>query len=179
MSYSLARSTVGRSAPVLALALSVAVVSSPLTTSKEGQEKEIVHGTPVAPRVGGISSLSYGSEHEGGLRVLGSVHVAPPTVLLEGVEPYPAGETVVPIAYSFLFLQDSEWRTTSDALYFRRPEETEHLGFKTWIEPTGGLGTGDVRWEANVAIRPRDDLTWVDVNTKLDITVNVTLTRVP
>ena len=141
------------------------------------QDQQVVRGTPAEPRVGGISSLSYSSDHEHGLRVLGSVHVGPPVVLTEAIEPYPKKELVVPIGYSFLFLQGSEWRKTSDGLYFRRPGETDFLGFKTWVRCLDASGDEDGRWEVDVAIRPRAELSWSAVETKLDISVTVDVAR--
>lgn len=141
------------------------------------QEGRVVRGTPAALRVGGMTSLSHDSRHEHGLRVLGSVRVGPPVTLLEGIHPYAAGELVVPITYSFLFLQGSTWRAMSDGLHFRRPEETDSMGLKDWVRTVDAAGEDDGRWEVDISIRPRDELSWSEVQTKLDVTVNVAVTR--
>lgn len=132
-----------------------------------------MQGTPAQARVGGISSLSHSSEHANGIRVLGSVHVGPPVVLMERIDPFPEGEAVVPIAYSFLFLHGSEWRTTSDGLYFRPPMDREPLGFKVRVRGEASAAEEGVRTELDVSIRPRDGSSWTEVQTKHDIVVQV------
>lgn len=147
------------------------------TLGARSQGKKIVHGSPAELRVGGISSLSHTSEHGNGVRVLGSVHVGPPVLLMEKVEPYSEGEAVVPIVYTFLFLQGSEWRTTSDGLFFRPPADREPLAFKTWVRGADRSGQENERTELDVSIRPRDELTWSGVETKLDIVVEIDVVR--
>jgi len=111
--------------------------------------------------------------------VLGSVYVGPAVILMEKVEPYPEGVTVVPIVYSFLFLQESEWRKSSDGLFFRPPSESEPLELKSWIRGIDGQSRAESRWAADVSIRPRDGLSWSAVQTKHDISVHVGMNREP
>ena len=115
-----------------------------------------MRGSAATPRIGGISSRSHRSEHDQGLRAFGSVHVGPPVVLMEALDDYPEGELVVPVSCSFLFLQGSEWRETFDCLYFRRPDETEFLGFKTRVRSADSSGTDDGHWDVEGDLTVRD-----------------------
>lgn len=166
-----------RRLPVLTLTLAAVVAWAVLAPGSSSQEKQVVRGTVAVPRVGGITGLSHKSEHVQGLRVFGSVHVGPPVLLMEGLDSYAEGELVVPIACSFLFLQGSEWRETFDGLYFRRPGETDFLGFKTRVRSADGSGADDGHWEVDVSIRPREALSWSEVQVKHDITIGVNVTR--
>ena len=133
-----------------------------------------VPATPAEPRVGGISGLSHASELENGMRCMGSVHVGPPVRLMETIPPYAEGVEVVPVAYTFQFLRESEWRESSDGLCFRSAGGREMVGFSTWVRTH--VDATD-RTQVDVSILPRDELSWTQVQTKQDIRITVSEAR--
>ena len=135
-----------------------------------------VPATPAQPRVGGITGLSHSSELEGGMRMLGSVHVGPPVRLLEAVPPHAEGADVVPVAYAFQFLHGSQWRVSSDGLFLRPAAGRELVGFRTWVRGSDEESRSD-RTQVDVSILPRDELTWTAVQTGQDIRVTVNEAR--
>ena len=118
-----------------------------------------------APRPFGndVGSVNFSEFLDGDVAIFGAVYVGPQSLLAETSSRHSAGDPIVPVAYAYTILKGDTYVSSRDGLHYKAATGAEPLHF---VSASKGI-------HSEVAIFPRDDLAWMEVQSEADVVVSI------